>query len=205
MLRGDERREDVVDVVVAARRRSPRCTSADGARSGRPATLASSPANASAAAAAAARVAAPARRGRGQRPPRRRASNAASNSRSSARVLAPRALGAHPRVVDRVEQHRRLVEQVEHEHQHADQQHSACSGIFTYALISSDCAAFVDRLRRQVALHLALVAAEVRQHQEQAADACPTRTCRSCVRSKRKSSACSRPVGAGHVQRRRRR
>ena len=47
---------------------------------------------------------------------------------------------------------------------------SSWSGILTNALISSEERASSIRLRRQVPLHLTLIAAEVRQHQEQPAD-----------------------------------
>ena len=124
--RRDEGRKHVVDVVVAlvagrllddGRRpaRGCRCTRASLARN----------------ASRSSRVGGLAAR---RRSPRRTPAASAAYSR---RVRARR----HLRVVGAVEQHRRRLEQVEDEHQHAGRRISSCSGILTNALISSDCRA----------------------------------------------------------------
>jgi len=69
-----------------------------------------------------------------------------------------------------VEQHRRLVEDVEQEHEDADHQDEHLQGDLHERAHQEGMARLVQRLRRQVALHLALVAPEVRQVQEQSAD-----------------------------------
>ena len=96
------------------------------------------------------------------------------------RVFGRMRSGGHLRVVGAVEQHRRRLKQVEDEHQHAGRRGSAAGAESSRTRSSSaSCAPSSIRLRGEIPLHLALIAAEVRQHQEQAADAGPTRTCRS--------------------------
>ena len=103
---------------------------------------------------------------------RRRAASRSSPSNSccSAAYSAACGLGRDLRVVRAVEQHRRRLEQVEHEHEDAGRQDQQLQRDLHEGAHQQRLPRFVDRLRRQVALHLALVAAEVRQHQEQAAD-----------------------------------
>ena len=61
-------------------------------------------------------------------------------------------------------------EQIEHEHQHAGRQDQELERDLDERAHEQRLARFVDRFRRQIPLDLALVAAEVRQHQEQPAD-----------------------------------
>ena len=76
----------------------------------------------------------------------------------------------HLPLVHRVEQHRAGREQVEHEHQHADQQHQRLQRNLPVGAHQQRLARLVDRRGRQVALHLALVGAEVGAEQEQRGD-----------------------------------
>src|SRR4029079_19231784 len=72
-----------------------------------------------------------------------------------------------PFLVDRVEQHRRLVEQVENEHEHTEQQNQGLQRNLEIGAHQQRLSSLVDRLRRKVPLHLTLIAAEIGQHQEQ--------------------------------------
>ena len=76
----------------------------------------------------------------------------------------------HGPVVHRVEEHRRPHEQVVREHQHAGQQNQRLEGDLHVGAHEERLAPRIYRLRGEVALDLALVAAEIRQHQEQPAD-----------------------------------
>jgi hypothetical protein len=69
-----------------------------------------------------------------------------------------------------VEEHRRLREQVEHEHQDARQQDERLERHLDEGAEQQRTAPLILRLRRQVALNLALVAAKVGEHQEDASD-----------------------------------
>ena len=84
-------------------------------------------------------------------------------------VLAPMRARGHLRIVRAVEQHRRRLEQVEDEHEHAARQNQQLQRNLDVGAHHQRVPRLVDRLRSQVALDLALIAAEVPQHQEQAA------------------------------------
>ena len=68
-----------------------------------------------------------------------------------------------------VEQHRGLIEQVEHEDEHSGQEHDRLQRDLDERAHQERVPAFVFGLCREVSLHLALVATEIRQHQEQTA------------------------------------
>ncbi len=69
--------------------------------------------------------------------------------------------------LDLVEHQRRGPELVEHEDQHADQQYQELQRDLQECRHHERRPAFIDRARSEVALHLALVAAEIGQEQEQ--------------------------------------
>jgi hypothetical protein len=69
-----------------------------------------------------------------------------------------------------LEQHRRLHEQVEHKHHGADEQNEELHGDLGHGVEQQAQPALRDGAAGQVALHLRLVAAEVGEEQERAAD-----------------------------------
>ena len=99
-----------------------------------------------------------------------------------------------------VEQHRRLVEHVEQEHEDADHQDEHLQRDLHERAHQERVARLVQRLRGEVALHLALVAPEVRQVQEQPADeARPERV--GLLRIEVEVDGVEPAGGARHVQR----
>ncbi len=78
--------------------------------------------------------------------------------------------GRDTRVVRAVEEHRRRLEQVEDEDEDADRQDEQLQRDLDEGAHHQRATRFVFRFRRQITLHLALVAAEIREHQEQPAD-----------------------------------
>ena len=109
----------------------------------------------------------------------RRSSNAAPNWRSSCAELGGARAGLDARLVDRVEEHRRLDEQVEREDQDAGEEDQRLQRDLDERAHQQRAAALVDRLRGEVALDLALVAAEVGRASGTGRRACPTRRCTS--------------------------
>ena len=92
------------------------------------------------------------------------------SNRASSSAYAAGAAARTARSCAGIEQQRLLVELIEHEHQHADEQHERLERNLPVGADEQRRARFVDRLRGEIALHLALVGAEVRQHEERAAD-----------------------------------
>ena len=77
---------------------------------------------------------------------------------------------AHPLAVHGAEQHRRRIEHVEHEHQHAEHEHDDLQRDLPVGAHQQRLPRFIHRPRGEVALHLALIRAEVRAEQEERRD-----------------------------------
>ena len=123
-----------------------------------------------------------------------------SPARARAYSAAPRARGRPARRSVAVEQHRRRLEEVEDEHEHAARQDQQLQRDLHERAHQQRVPRLVHRLRRQVALHLALIAAEIRQHQEQPADhARPERV--GLAQVEREVDRLQPAGGAGQVQR----
>ncbi len=168
-LRQDERRDDVVDVGERAVVPWSRGPAAVAARS----TCACSAAFALAERAAPPRAgaASPLRALRqldgGGAARRERGVELGSAARAYAGAAGPPRIRS---VCDGAEHHRRPVEDVEHEDQHADEQHDDLQRNLPVGAHQQRLPRFVDRPRGEVPLHLALVRAEVRTEQEQRRD-----------------------------------
>ena len=192
-LREDEGRDDVVDVGEPADRR---CLRAPGPRPCRAPTAAPPRAAAAAVFAAGSRAGSPASRAAARLvAASRRASNAASNSVCSAAYAGADSPDSHALRLDRAEQQRRRVEHVEHEDEHAEDEHQKLQRDLPVGAHQQRVPRFVDRPRGQVALHLALIGAEVRAEEEQRRDGAGPEGVRF-VRSNEKSNVRSRPVAA---------
>ena len=98
------------------------------------------------------------------------ASSAVSNSVSSAAYAGAELPAREPLGLRRAEEQRRRREDVEDEHQHAEQQHEELQRDLPVRAHQQRMPRFVDRARRQVALHLALIGAEVRAEEEERGD-----------------------------------
>src|SRR5664279_5446874 len=72
--------------------------------------------------------------------------------------------------LDLLEQHGRLYKQVEHEHHGADEQDEELHGDLGHGVEEEAQAALGDRFPGEIALHLGLIAAEIREEEEGAAD-----------------------------------
>ena len=70
---------------------------------------------------------------------------------------------------DLVEVHRRRLELVKHEQQHAQRQDEQLHGDFEHGVEHQAQSAFAERRAAQVALHLRLIGAEIGQHQKRGA------------------------------------
>ena len=105
------------------------------------------------------------------------------------------------RLMRLVEEHRRLGEEVEAEHQHAHHQDEHLQRDLGERAHQQRVPPGVDRLRRQIALHLALVAAEVAEHQEQPAQQAGPEGVR-LVEVEREVDGLQPAGGAGDVQHR---
>ena len=92
------------------------------------------------------------------------------------------------------------MKEVENEDEHAGQQDERLQRDLDEGAHHQRVAALLDRLRRQVALHLALVAAEIRQHQEQPAQQ-PGPEGVGLRPVEAEVDGSQAPRGAGHVQR----
>ena len=106
----------------------------------------------------------------------------------------------HPFRVHPVEQQRRLLKEVEDEDEHAGQQDERLQRDLDEGAHHQRVAPFLHGLRGQVALHLALVAAEIRQHQEQPAEQ-PGPEGVGLRPVEAEVDGSQAPRGAGHVQR----
>ena len=69
-----------------------------------------------------------------------------------------------------LEEHRRLDEQIKYKHHSADEQNEKLHGDFGHGVEQQAEAALGDGASREIALHLRLVAAEVGEKQERAAE-----------------------------------
>ena len=86
------------------------------------------------------------------------------------RVLAGPRARRHLVREPRVEEHRTAVEQEEREHEHAREQDEELQRDLRERADDQRVPALGERLRREIPLHLALVAAEIRERQEEAAE-----------------------------------
>ena len=85
------------------------------------------------------------------------------------RVSRRRGSGSEPLDLRGAEEQRRRREDVEDEDEHAEQQHQQLQRNLPVGAHQQRMPCFVHRLRRQVALDLALIGAEVRQKRKSAA------------------------------------
>src|SRR6185503_66680 len=77
---------------------------------------------------------------------------------------------SHRALVRGIEQQRLLMILIEYEYQYSNKQHQGLEGNLPVGADQERAPRFVHRLRRQIALHLALIRAEIRELQERSAD-----------------------------------